>query len=88
MAAVVGAGFLFVWPYFQADDVPEGFARSNGRIEAVQINVATRIPGRVSEIYVKQGDFLESGRIVARMDVAAFEAQLMEAEARLRRASV
>lgn len=88
LAVSLGVGFLYFWPYFQEDDVPEGFARSNGRIEAVQIDVATRVPGRVSEIYVQQGDFLESGQIVASMDVAAFAAQLMEAEARLRRASV
>src|SRR5690606_26046194 len=68
--------------------LPEGFASGNGRIEAVEIDVATKTPGRIREILVEEGDFVEAGQVLARMDVAVLEAQLREAEARLQRAEI
>ncbi len=47
-AAVVllgaSAGF-FAWWKLTRTDLPEGFARSNGRIEATEIDVATKLRG-------------------------------------------
>jgi len=39
-----------------------------GYIENTQINVTTRIPGRIMEIYVDEGDTLKQGDKVARLD--------------------
>src|SRR5690348_2137509 len=43
-AAVAG---YFVWKYFQPPGLPAGFASSNGRIEATEVDIATKIPGRI-----------------------------------------
>ena len=45
--AVAGLAALSVWERYGADDGNEGIASGNGRIEAVEIDVATKIAGRV-----------------------------------------
>jgi HlyD family secretion protein len=61
--------------------LPDGIAQGNGRVEAVQVDVSTKIPGRVSEILVKEGDIVEVGQVVARVDVAQLQAQFLRARA-------
>ena len=51
IACVLAA--VIAWRWFQPNPLPEGFARGNGRIEATEIDVATKIAGRVQEILVK-----------------------------------
>jgi HlyD family secretion protein len=86
-AALLLAGFS-AWHYLQPKGLPEGFASGNGRIEGVEIDVATKIPGRIREILVNEGDFVSAGQVLAQMDTAALEAQRREAEAQLRRAVI
>lgn len=45
----------------------EGFVQGNGRIEAVEIDVATKVAGRVDEILAREGEFVKAGQVVARM---------------------
>lgn len=59
----------------------EGLVRGNGRIEATEIDVATKLPGRVAEVLVEEGDFVLAGDTLARMDVASLEAARSEAVA-------
>jgi len=84
--AVAGVLVYMAWGATQSNSLPEGFAASNGRIEAVEIDVATKTPGRLEELLVQEGDFIEAGQVLARMDTDVLEAQLREAEAELRRA--
>lgn len=83
-AVLAGAGY-FVWQEFRPDGL-RGIASSNGRIEATEIDVATKLAGRVLEIDVEEGDFVSPGQIVARMDVESLRAQLSRAQAEARRA--
>ncbi|SIO53480.1 HlyD family secretion protein [Rhodovulum sp. ES.010] len=73
-----GAGYVL---FLQKDGVPPGFATANGRIEAERVDVATKFGGRLSEILVSEGDRVEAGQILARLDDAQLQAQLREAEA-------
>jgi len=83
----VAAGLgLLVWRAVQPAQVSDGFASGNGRIEAVEIDIAAKTPGRIKDILVKEGDFVTAGQIVARMDVEVLESQRREAEAQLRQA--
>lgn len=65
------------------DGIPEGIAYGNGRIEAVQVDIATKIAGRVKEISAAEGDLLKAGQAVATMDTAQLRAQLLKAEAEI-----
>lgn len=86
-ALVVSVGY-FSWHRLNGVRLPEGIASGNGRIEAVDIDVATKGPGRLKEILVAEGEFVPAGQVLARMDTAVLEAQRREAEAQLRRAKI
>jgi HlyD family secretion protein len=85
-AIVVGIAAYFAWKFFQPSKLPPGFASSNGRIEATEIDVATKLAGRIADVKVDEGDFVTAGQVVAHMDIEALAAELREAEARHREA--
>jgi HlyD family secretion protein len=66
--------------------LPEGIALGNGRIEATEVDVATKLPGRLREVRVREGDRVEPGQVVAVLDSDSLEAQRRQAQAELRRA--
>ncbi|MCK9988136.1 MAG: HlyD family secretion protein [Azoarcus sp.] len=88
IVAALAAAAFFVWKFLQPRHLPAGIAAGNGRIEAVEIDVAAKTAGRVRDILVNEGDFVQAGREVARMDTAVLEAQLREAEAQLHKARI
>ncbi|HEY8515053.1 MAG TPA: HlyD family efflux transporter periplasmic adaptor subunit [Candidatus Binatia bacterium] len=68
--------------------LPDGIASSNGRIEATEIDIATKIAGRIEAIFVDEGDYVSAGQVLAKMDTATLEAQLRQAKAQLQQAIV
>ena len=46
-------------------DMPEGIVKTNGRIEATQVDVAAKYPGRLSAVNVDEGDEVTAGQVVA-----------------------
>jgi HlyD family secretion protein len=58
----------------------------NGRIEATEIDIATKLAGRIKEVLAKEGDTVQAGQVVARMDTQTLEAELRQAEAQVRQA--
>jgi HlyD family secretion protein len=84
LVGVVVAGTA-VW-YFARPKGPEDIAKGNGRIEATEVDAASKIPGRIKEILVNEGDFVDAGQVVARIDTENLEAQLRQARAELQRA--
>jgi HlyD family secretion protein len=88
MAGAVIALAVAAYALWQHEDtaLPAGFASGNGRIEATEIDIATKYAGRLKEITIRQGDNVAAGQSLARMDTEALDAQLREAEAQVRRA--
>ncbi|PRH84801.1 efflux transporter periplasmic adaptor subunit [Labrys okinawensis] len=66
--------------------LPADIASSNGRIEAEHVLVAAKFAGRVAEVLVEEGQTVEAGSVVARMDVTDLQAQLAGTRAQVRRA--
>jgi HlyD family secretion protein len=66
--------------------LPPGFAGGNGRLEAKQVDIATKYPGRIKTVLADEGDTVNAGQIVATMDTEPLEAQLREAQAKIREA--
>lgn len=85
LAALAAAG-LIVWSELRPNGLGEGFASGNGRIEATEIDVATKLGGRIREIAVDEGDFVQPGQVLARMDTEVLDAQLNQARAQVRQA--
>ena len=55
-----------------------------GRADAKEIDVNSKIAGRVVALYVKEGDTVKEGQVIARIDKRSLEAQKAEAEASIR----
>ena len=47
--------------------MPAGIAKSNGRVEATQIDVSAKYPGRLKEVTVDEGDEVTAGQVIARI---------------------
>ena len=81
LALVAGGGFYL---YQQRPaGLPEGFAAGNGRFEATEVDVSTKIAGRLAELVPREGDWVEAGAVVGRLDADDLKAQLRAAEAQV-----
>ncbi|MAA96717.1 MAG: efflux transporter periplasmic adaptor subunit [Stappia sp.] len=83
---VLGAGGYSVWQRLAEPELPAGIVSANGRIEAERIDVSSKIAGRVADVLVREGDWVEAGALVARLDTTEIEAQLHQAEAQVNQA--
>jgi multidrug efflux pump subunit AcrA (membrane-fusion protein) len=54
---------------------------ASGTVEADKVTVTTGTGGRIVEFLVNEGDSVEAGRVVMRLDAASLEAQITQAEA-------
>lgn len=88
LALAAGAVGYYLW--LDADQValPAGIIRGNGRIEAVDIDISTKSPGRLRSIEIKEGEFVRSGQVLAQMDVSQLFAQRRQSTAGARRAEI
>ena len=82
---LVVAGASIWWFYVRIPPLV-GFGSGNGRLEVQEIDVATKFPGRIAEVLVDEGDSVQVGQVVARMDSSSLNAQVREAEAQVQRA--
>jgi len=72
------------WLLFGKEDKNKGLVSGNGRIEAVEIGVATKTAGRVKDVLVREGELVSAGQVIALMDTEVLEAQRRQAEAELK----
>lgn len=52
-----------------------------GQVEAKQINVAPKVPGRVKVIYKKEGDVVQKGELLLELESTEIDAKLSQAQA-------
>jgi HlyD family secretion protein len=62
-------------------DLPEGIAKTNGRIEATEVDASSKYAGRLESVMVDEGDDIKVGQVIARIDSPEYEAQLRTAQA-------
>ncbi|BCK86796.1 hypothetical protein MIZ01_0562 [Sideroxyarcus emersonii] len=82
LAVIAGLG----WQKFGTNSREDGILSGNGRIEGVEIDIAAKAAGRLRDIFVKEGEFVTAGQVVAQMDTQSLDAQRQQAEAQLRQA--
>mgnify|MGYP003383007936 CR=1 FL=1 len=74
VTVIAGAAVLAIAGYLifggNGDSLPEDIAMGNGRIEAVQVDIATKIAGRVESVSAREGDLVRQGDVVAQIDAA------------------
>ena len=59
-----------------------------GYIECTQVNVTTRIPGKITQILVDEGDYVEENQVVAQLDTEELMAKREALVARLKNIKV
>jgi HlyD family secretion protein len=72
--------------YFKGSELPAGFASGNGRIEATEYDIGTKRAGRIAAVLVAEGDMVQVGQVLARMDTQDLDADLREAQAQVTQA--
>src|SRR5208337_612161 len=65
----------FVGQWTRPADPPAGFAKTHGRIEATRVMITTKLAGKIQEVLVREGDTVDAGQVVARMDTRSLKAQ-------------
>jgi HlyD family secretion protein len=67
--------------------LPDGVVKSNGRIEATQVDVSSKYAGRLAEVTVEEGSSVTQGQVIARISSPEYEAQLRAAQADVQKAN-
>ncbi|UFN47128.1 HlyD family efflux transporter periplasmic adaptor subunit [Roseomonas sp. OT10] len=81
---VLAGGGYAAWRHFGREPaLPSYIVATNGRIEAEQFDIASKIAGRVVEVAVEEGQMVAAGAVVARLDDSTLQAQLRAAEAQV-----
>jgi HlyD family secretion protein len=66
--------------------MPAGVVKTNGRIEATQVDIAAKYPGRLESVKVEEGDEVGAGQTIAVISSPEYEAQLRGAQAQVLKA--
>ena len=85
MAAVLALGGIslgFAWKRGRADQLV-----ASGTLEARNINVGSKVGGRVSRVLVREGDRVEPNQLLVLFDSVELEGQLLQAQGRVEAAS-
>ena len=82
---ILGIVAYFIWQHVNKPDT-EGIVSGNGRIEATEINISSKLSGQLEDVLVKEGDFVQPGQVLARIKISTLEAQVREAKAQLQQA--
>lgn len=85
LIVLLAAGGFGYWKSLQ-DRLPEGLYEANGRLEATEVQVATKHPGRLAQVLVAEGDSVVTGQLLARIDTRTLEAQREQAQSEVERA--
>ncbi len=80
---VIGIGILFAT---KSPSIPDGFSYGNGRLEATETAIASKIQGKIIEVRFREGADLKAGEIAAILDGENEKAQLRAAQANLAQA--
>jgi HlyD family secretion protein len=83
LAAAVAAG-LYFYPRLGNEPQQEDVLALSGNIEAHESVLSFKVQGRIMELLVEEGQWVEEGAVIARLDAADFRQQVALEEASLR----
>ncbi len=65
------------WVFNQA--LPEGLIQANGRIEGDHVTVASKFPGRIQELFAREGATVTANQVLVRLDDSQTAARVQQA---------
>lgn len=81
---VAGAAAFVWWELVRGKGGGEVLV-ANGTIEATEVEVGSKLPGRIAQLLVREGDAVQANQIIARLDMAEIEADVAQHRAALAR---
>ena len=60
--------------------LPEGLIQANGRIEGDHVTIASKFPGRVQELLVREGATVRAGQVLVRIDDSQIRSKVEQAK--------
>ncbi|TWB43632.1 HlyD family secretion protein [Nitrospirillum pindoramense] len=85
LAGAAGGGY-WAWLRTRPPVLPAGFVSADGRIEAQEVDIAAKYAARVLSIEFEEGQLVQAGTILARLDVRDVQSQYRAAAAALAQA--
>jgi membrane fusion protein YbhG len=68
LVALLGGGYLVAGTGFWNRGLPEGLIQANGRMEGDHLTIASKFPGRIQELLVREGDNVTAGQVMVQID--------------------
>ena len=84
-AAVLIAGLAAYFMYRGRDD-GEGAIRASGIVEGIEVNLSSKVPGRIRSVCCSEGDAITEGQIAVELDSDELRAAVAQAMAGVERA--
>jgi HlyD family secretion protein len=85
LAAAAGGGYYGWQAYLAAEGARDGPLALYGNVDIRQVDLAFNAEGKIAELLVQEGDRVEKGQLLARLDAAPYRNLVDAAEARLQR---
>jgi HlyD family secretion protein len=79
LALLAAMGLAAGWLLLRQPPLPDGLIQANGRIEGDHYLVAGKMPGRVAELFAREGDTVQKDQVLLRLDAAQVDARLEQA---------
>jgi HlyD family secretion protein len=70
----------------KGDTMPPGIVKTNGRLEATEVDVSAKYPGKLADITIDEGSNVTEGEVVGRVLSPEYDAQLKEAQSNVEKA--
>lgn len=72
---LLAAGVYYVWTLGE-QILPPGVAAASGRVEATEVDVSSKLAGRLIELKPREGDMVNAGEVVGLLEPAEYIAQI------------
>jgi len=72
---LAGAAGWATWVNVSLQQTLPGIVSANGRIEAERVDIATKYPGKITNVLVSEGDFVTAGTLIAAQETDDLQAQ-------------
>ncbi|MHC9063290.1 HlyD family secretion protein [Nitrospira sp. CMX1] len=77
---LAGSGYVALDRWVLNQGLPDGLIQANGRIEGDHVTVASKFPGRITELLVREGATVTAGQVVIRLDDVQTRAKVDQAK--------
>src|SRR5262245_66544817 len=80
LAVLALVGYLVWRHYTHREGYTGGDVTTTGTIAAEHVDLAFKVPGRIAEMNVQEGDAVQPGQLVGRLETQDLDVQVMTAQ--------